>query len=265
MTSQTPPPVADPRDRPSGAAAEGNGHPEGAARDRIKALIFDFDGVLADTADDIADAANAVLRHYRMPAVPKRDVRRLIGGGAEALIHRLLTDADDQVLGDAAALFKQSYRACYDRQTRLYPGVSETLRGLRAAGMLLAIATNKVEAITDDLTRKLMIHSYFVTIVGPESVTRRKPDPEAIQLILDRLGIAPGHALMVGDTGADIVAGKRAGTFTCGALYGYGTPAEIAAAQPDFAVSFAKQILGLLRVEQPRPIGPSGHEEEVID
>ena len=94
----------------------------------------------------------------------------------------------------------------------------------------MAIATNKIEPITRGLIAKFGLEPHFLVVVGPESVTRRRPDPEVIDLILSRLEVAPAHALMIGDKAADILAGKAAGTFTCGALYGYGTEDEIAAA-----------------------------------
>jgi phosphoglycolate phosphatase len=122
--------------------------------------------------------------------------------------------------------------------------VAQTLKSLLAAGTLMAVATNKAEAIAVDLTQKLGIDSCFAVVVGAESVTHHKPDPEALRLILGRLGVKSGCALMVGDTAADILAGKRARTMTCAALYGYGTRSEVEAAEPDFSVFPSRRSLG---------------------
>jgi phosphoglycolate phosphatase len=216
----------------------------------VESIIFDFDGVLVDTAEDIAVAANAVLRRYGLREVSIDRIRGCIGGGAEALMRELLPDAPGNTPAEAAALFKTEYASHYDAHTRLYPGVQQTLEHFRAAGVRMAIATNKIELITRGLVAKLDLDPYFLVVVGPESVTRRKPDPEVIDLILGRLEVAPAHALMIGDTAADILAGKAAGTLTCGVLYGYGTEGEIAAASPDFRVrSIAELPPALHKIE----------------
>jgi phosphoglycolate phosphatase len=206
-------------------------------------VIFDFDGVIADTVVDIASAANEVLDRYGMPGLPVADVRSYIGGGAEALVHRMLTGREDVDLDEAARLFKECYGACYADRTVLYPGVREVLAALDDAGTLIAVATNKMESLTHGLVRKLEIEGHFRVIVGPESIGRRKPDPEAVTRILDALAVDAGRALMVGDTAGDIASGRSAGTFTCGVLYGYGTEAEIAGIGPDFTIRRINELL----------------------
>ncbi len=216
------------------------------SRHQVRLVIFDFDGVLVDTADDITHAANQLLAEHRRPPARPDLVRRLIGGGAEGLVRHLLPEVDGAAAAAAAQRFKEYYGACYDQRSRLYPGVTPTLARLRAAGLLLAVATNKVEAITIDLIDKLGIGGYFAAVVGAESVGRRKPDPESLCLILERLRVAPSQAIMVGDTAADIVAGRAAGMPTCADLGGYGTPGEIRAAGPDHAISSIDELPGLL-------------------
>jgi phosphoglycolate phosphatase len=216
----------------------------------VESIIFDFDGVLVDTAEDIAVSANIVLRRYGLRAVSIDRVRGCIGGGAEALMRELLSDIDGDATAEAAASFKTEYARRYDVHTRLYPGVQQMLEQFLAAGLRMAVATNKIEPITRGLIARLGLEPYFLVVVGPESVTRRKPDPEVIDLILSRIAVAPAHALMIGDKAADILAGKAAGTFTCGVLYGYGTEDEIAAASPDFLVrSIAELPLALNKLE----------------
>jgi 2-phosphoglycolate phosphatase len=205
-------------------------------RHRVDAIIFDFDGVLVDTAEDIAVAANAVLRRYSEPAVSLDRVRSGIGGGAEALMRYLLPDRDGDTLVEAAAVFKAEYGRCFAMHTQLYPGVREVLERFVTTGVVMAIATNKTEPITRGLVAEFGLEPYLSAVVGPESVTRRKPDPEAIDQILRCIDVPPARALMIGDTALDILAGKAAGTSTCGALYGYGTEADIARAAPDFVI-----------------------------
>lgn len=209
-------------------------------------VVFDFDGVLVDTADDIGAAANVVLERYGMPAASAERVRASIGGGAEVLIRRLLPDANEDTLRQAVALFKSTYTGAYDVHTALYPGTADVLARLCGASKAMAIVTNKMEALTRGLIAGLGVERYFELVVGPESVTRRKPDPEAVVLILSRLGLPAERALMVGDTAGDILAGRAAGTRTCGVLYGYGTRAEIEAAAPDHVIRSIRELPDLV-------------------
>lgn len=213
------------------------------ARHVLDLVVFDFDGVIADTVQDIATAANDVLRHYRMAALPVAEVRSSIGGGAEALVRNILAGREDIPLDEAAGLFKERYRRCHADQTELYPGVREVLDQLEAAGKTMAIATNKMEALTHNLVAKLGVQRYFRMIVGPESISRRKPDPEAVTRILDAVGVVSGRALMIGDTADDIVSGRAAGTLTCAVLYGYGGETELARSRPDFSIRRIGEVL----------------------
>jgi 2-phosphoglycolate phosphatase len=205
----------------------------------IRLVIFDFDGVLADTVEDIADSANTVRATYRLPSLPVERVCAAIRGGAEGIMRSLLPDDYQSELPAAASLFTAEYAKCYQVHTHLYPGVAKTLADLQADGLVMAVATNKVEAVTRDLTRILGIERCFAMVVGPESVSHRKPDPETLEVILKHLGVSPGEALMVGDTTTDIEAGRAAHVATCAVLYGYGSREEIEGAKPDhFLESF---------------------------
>jgi 2-phosphoglycolate phosphatase len=223
--------------------------PRRVERYSVDAIIFDFDGVLVDTAEDIAVAANAVLSRYGEPAVSLDRARRGIGGGAEALMRYLLPDRDGDTLAEAAALFKAEYGRAFAVHTLLYPGVRDVLEGFITAGVVMAIATNKTEPITRGLVAEFGLEPYFSAVVGPESVTRRKPEPEAIEQILARVGIPPARAVMVGDSAVDIMAGNAAGTGTCGALYGYGTEADIVRAAPDFVIRSLAELPHALDVK----------------
>jgi phosphoglycolate phosphatase len=212
----------------------------------VDLIIFDFDGVLVDTAPDIADAANAALRHYGLPPVPVERVSAHIGGGGEALVQALLPPERSDLLDAVTARWREEYSRCYNVRTTLYPGVQQVLNQFYAAGKQMAIATNKIEALAQGLIRGLGLEPYISLVVGPESVVHRKPDPEAINLILGRLTVAPARALMVGDTASDIEAGKAAGVSTCGALYGYGAESDVARAHPDYMIRSLRELPDLI-------------------
>jgi phosphoglycolate phosphatase len=209
----------------------------------LELIAFDFDGVIADTVVDIATAANEVLSEFNLPAVPVSAVRSQIGGGVEALVRGLLAGHPNVPLDVAAARFRDRYGRCFDHQTTLFPGVAEVLDELGSAGLRMAIATNKAEALTKHLVEKLGVARHFFLIVGPESVARRKPDPETLTRILQAANALPAHAMMIGDTAADIRCGRAAGTRTCAVTYGYGEEIDLADAQPDFTIARLGDLL----------------------
>ncbi len=199
-------------------------------------IIFDFDGVLADTGPDIVNAANYVLQQLNLPQLPPETIMSFIGGGAEPLIRLCLGQRAGELFDEALALFKKRYNdyPCVD--TVAYPGVVDVLEHYRAAGKIMTIATNKTEAATRKILAGLNLADYFQVIVGPDSVTHRKPHPEALNRIIAQVGALPARTVMIGDTGADILAGQAAGTVTAGVTYGYGSAAEVEQARPDFII-----------------------------
>jgi phosphoglycolate phosphatase len=210
----------------------------------IDTVIWDFDGVLVDTAPDIAGAANFTLRSLGFPELPPQTISNYIGGGAEALLRRLLDPHGAlDLVPNALPIFVQRYEDCCCVDSVLYPGVKDVLEKFRRAGKRQSIATQKIERITRKIMNGLEIDSYFETVIGPESVTHRKPHPESILLILEHTETEPKRAIIVGDTNLDIQAGKAAKIWTCGVRYGYGTKEEIAAAEPDLALDSLIQLL----------------------
>lgn len=213
----------------------------------IRAIVFDFDGVLVDSGRDIANAANFALTNLGLETLPESLIIRFIGGGAEPLIKKCLElrKADDLFM-DALRLFQDYYSKHATDETCLYPGVKEMLIGCASKGIIMGIATNKLETITNELLEKFEIQNYFRIIVGPSMVKRRKPDPEAIEIILHHFSLDPNKAIMVGDKREDILAGKAAGTYTCGVTYGFGSLEEISSSNPDFIIDKPIDLLEFL-------------------
>ena len=209
----------------------------------IETIIFDFDGVLVDTGRDIANAANFALASLGLEQLPPEKIITFIGGGAEPLICKCLADNGSEYFSEALALFKQRYDQYFCVETKLYPGVLEVIQHYHQAKKNMALATNKAEPITHKTLQVLNIHKYFQVVIGPESVTQRKPHPESIHRVLEHFGTAPLRTAMIGDTAADILAGKAAGTVTCGVSYGFGSLEEIQEANPDIILAKMSQLL----------------------
>ena len=209
----------------------------------VDTLIFDFDGVLVDTGPDIANAVNFTLRSFDLAEQPPATIIERIGGGAEVLMRRCLAERSEELLSQALPIFIQRYAEYCCVDTCLYPGVKTVLDHYQAAHKHMAIATQKNEVITQTIQKGLGIATYFEVIVGPETVTHRKPHPESVQRILEKLGTEPQRTIMIGDMVSDIQTGKAAGTLTCGVFYGYGAQDDIRAALPDIALENLTQML----------------------
>ena len=207
---------------------------------RISGLIFDLDGTLADSAPDIAGSVKYTLKTLGLPPRSGGEVRRFIGDGMRTLLERATGRTEKPFLDRAVEVFRPHYMEhCLDR-TRLYPGAVETLRFFRRKPM--AVVTNKPVAMTVKILRGLGIERYFRTVLGGESVSRRKPHPEPIMKALRILGTDPADTLVVGDGTADMLAGRAAGTPVCAAAYGYKSRAELDSCRPDHLIRRLKDL-----------------------
>jgi phosphoglycolate phosphatase len=194
-----------------------------------KAVIFDLDGTLVDSAPDIARALNETLATFGetrgIKAFDEKEVVALIGGGSILLIKRALaaaqwaiSEADEEAL---RAQFMTRYYAVSAEGRGLYPGARQLLSDLRTAGHLLAICTNKPDAVTQVALKALGIAEYFTSVVAARDGRPNKPNPAMLLAALDALHAGPADAVMVGDSGADVGAARAAGTRIVLMSYGY--------------------------------------------
>ncbi len=209
----------------------------------IRAVIFDFDGVVADTGRDIAASVQAAQKEYGVSVSDYHTILSFVGHGAKYLIDRSLADLAAPKRAEALAWYKRYYETHPCAETQLYDGFAELADALARRGTKMSIVSNKPEAITNVIVSRLGIAGYFTKVIGPESVKRMKPDPEGLLLCLDAMQTAPAEVVMVGDSYTDIQAGKAAGTHTCAVLYGYGDKEKLKAENADFSVSAAFDIL----------------------
>jgi phosphoglycolate phosphatase len=212
----------------------------------VDVVIFDFDGVLVDTGLDIANAMNFVLRHFDLAELPAETITGFIGGGAGKLVRDSLGEAHAHLLDLALPMFLERYSQYYLVDTCLYPGVQEVLQHLQQSGKTLAIATQKPEPITHAILYGLNIDPYISMVVGPESITHRKPHPESLLKVIQSVQADPQRVIMVGDMVTDIQAGQAAGTLTCAVTYGLCQRADLEAAQPDFVIDHLDALLEVL-------------------
>lgn len=189
------------------------------------AVVFDLDGTVADTAQDIHASLVAGLAARGLPPVDLESTRLMIGGGPQLLVeralHRLGVNAEASLVSSLVAAFHDDYLANGDRHARLYDGAESALRQLHAMGMRIGLCSNKPDDLCRMLTRSFDIERYIDETLGSTPGMPKKPDPAPLLAITGRLGVAPADTLYVGDSDADVKAARAAGIPVMLVSYGY--------------------------------------------
>jgi 2-phosphoglycolate phosphatase len=179
---------------------------------RFRAVLFDFDGTLADSYAAITASVNHVLQHHGRPPLAEDQVRTLVGHGLQQLMDTILPGIDPDV---ATRLYREHHPTVMKSHTKLLPGVAAGLAALKAAGVKLGVCSNKPAYFTRSLLEMLGINEYFEAVFGPDDVGGvAKPDPTMVLKALEKLGVPKEQALYVGDMSVDIETGRRAGIET---------------------------------------------------
>jgi phosphoglycolate phosphatase len=195
----------------------------------IKAIIFDLDGTLLNTLDDLADSMNRVLLRLGFPAHPVDAYRCYVGEGMEKLARRALPEQarDAETVQRCVAAMQREYGAHWRDKTCLYPGIDDMLRALSGRGLSLNILSNKPEELTR-LTVAAFLSAYsFDRVAGATEEYPRKPHPAGALRIAGSLGLSCDRFLYVGDTNTDMQTATGSGMFALGALWGFRTAAEL--------------------------------------
>ena len=193
---------------------------------RFRAVLFDLDGTLLDTVPDLAFCSNGMLRELGLPELDEASIASFVGRGIAVLVERCLRAggraAPTVAESDSARMiFERWYGRESGRRSRPYTGVEPALRMLSDAGVPMGVVTNKAARFTVDLVRLMGWESYFGVVVSGDTLTVRKPDPAPVLHACDRLGVAPGDTLMIGDSRHDVEAAVRAGCTAWCVPYGY--------------------------------------------
>jgi len=208
----------------------------------VDLAIFDLDGTICDSAEDIAASVNTVLRRLGLKPLPPETVRGYVGRGARALIEKCLGDSGAKV-DRALDLFLDEYKVhCLDR-TRAYPGVPDGLA--RLAALPKVILSNKPLDMCRTLIDGLQLSGAFAAIYGGESLASKKPDPAAVREVLRLHGADPARSVLVGDSEVDLQAARGAGVRFFAVTYGYGRRDELRGADWT-AGSFDEAVRALL-------------------
>ena len=187
----------------------------------IRSVTLDLDGTLVDTVPDLAAAANGMLRELGRPEYDMDTIAGFIGRGIPKLVERCLPDLDAEAVAKAQAIFRRHYAVENGLRSRLYPGVLEGLQALRAAGLPMAVITNKAAAFTEPLLVATQLASWFEFAVSGDSLPEKKPHPMQLLHACQRMGTTPAENLHIGDSRHDAAAARAAGCPVFLVPYGY--------------------------------------------
>lgn len=208
----------------------------------IKVVALDLDGTLLDTLPDLAGAANAMREALDMPPLPRERIRFHIGDGMASLVGRVLTDdlhaapAAD-LFERALPLFQRLYLERIAAESKPYPQVLDGLAAMRAAGLQLAVVTNKATRFTLPLLAATGLESWFSLVVCGDTLPEKKPHPQPVLHTAAHFAVAPAQLLMIGDSYNDIAAARAAGAPVFAVPYGYARDGDVAALGADRIVA----------------------------
>lgn len=207
-------------------------------------LIFDLDGTLVDSKDDIAASVNLTLEEFHFPKKEPQYICGLIGGGVHNLIRGSLpADRAEEMLEKGVDVFWAIYKEHVLDKTRLYPGVYRMLDAL--SGKKMAVATNKPYTHTHMILQGLDVDRYFASIQGWKMGLPVKPDPAIVLRAIEESEAAKEDAVMIGDGLNDIMAARAAGIKCCAVGYGYGARERLKEAGPDY---FADEVSDIIKL-----------------
>ncbi len=215
-----------------------------------KLLIFDLDGTLVDSREDLANSINAMLRHFNKKELPHEVIASYIGDGAPMLVRRALGDPDDEnFVQDALLYFLAWYREHKLDSTYVYEGITESLEAIRKSRdgepVKMAVLSNKPVGPSRAIVEALGLGPYFFQVYGGNSFHTKKPDPAGVQALLEETGAFPEEAIMIGDSNIDILTARNAGIYSVGVTYGL-APHTLEDAPPDVLIDHPKELATVL-------------------
>ena len=210
-------------------------------------IIFDLDGTLIDSSDDIAWAANMTLVYMGYNEMDLDAIKEGIGWGVKTLLQKLMPQEGPERIDEARVKFLEYYWDHLTVNTILYPGVRETIDYFKDHDKKMAIVTNKPIKFTEKILNELALKDFFLMVLGGDSLVNRKPDPEPVEKVISTLGVTKGKTVFVGDSKVDGETGKRAGIFTIGVEYGFRGRKELEEAGFDVIISEFPELTRILK------------------
>ncbi len=239
--------------------------------ERLRLLVFDLDGTLIDSAQDLCNSVNATLKECGWAPIEDRAIASFVGNGTPMLMRRSLAMAagvaadavDEEQFKRAYAFFLQYYREHKLDFTYAYDGVLEALKALRelhdapgAKPRTMAVLTNKPVRPARGICEGLGLADYFSHIYGGDSFPVKKPDPLGLRTLMEETGAAPEETVMIGDSQVDVETARNAGAWSIGCAFGFG-PQNLMKTPPDVVVDSAAEWTAALKPAAPGALSPA--------
>ncbi len=215
--------------------------------DQYKAVLFDLDGTLINTLEDLAAASNYALAAFGYPAQPVEKFKMYAGNGVAVMLERAMPagEASPERVAALKEKFLSYYSVHYADKTRAYPGVPALLQALKDRGYKRAVVTNKVEEMAKVILDKLYPDS-FDLIFGQRDGVPAKPDPTLARLAMQELGVSPTECVFMGDSGVDIQTAVNSGALPVGVLWGFREKEELESNGAKRIIARADELLDIL-------------------
>jgi phosphoglycolate phosphatase len=221
-----------------------------------KLLIFDLDGTLIDSREDLANSINAMLIHFGKKELPHEVIASYIGDGAPMLVRRSLGDPDDEnFVQDAVLYFMGWYREHKLDNTYVYEGVKESLDAIQKSrdgastqgtpALKMAVLSNKPVGPSRAIVEALGLRQYFFQVYGGNSFHTKKPDPTGVQALLEESGVAAEETVIIGDSDIDVLTARNSGIYSVGVTYGL-APHTLEDAPPDVLIDHPRELADVL-------------------
>ena len=210
-------------------------------------IIYDLDGTLVDTKQDITEAANAMLSQFGAAPLSQQEVCRFVGSGLRQLIKGCLRIDDTEKIEKGILIYRTYYRDHLLDHTALYPFAREVLEYFKQRNQ--AVVTNKPNPFSQNILIGLGVADYFLEIVTGDSEYGKKPDPAAVKAIMKKAGVSAEETLLVGDSPIDVETGRNAQILTVGVSQGFSDEQELRGAFPDLFVRNLQEFLEMAKKE----------------
>ena len=210
----------------------------------IKGFIFDLDGTLADTIEDIGWSVNRMLEGRGFPTLERKDHLANINNGAFKLIQRAIPEkyrGDEEFVRSCLKEYESHYSTHYDVETYAYPDVGRVLRSFAYSGYRLAVLSNKQDAYVKNIVKKLFPDIPFVAICG-QSELPTKPNPTSALIIAEKMGLVPDEIAFIGDSQVDVTTAKNSGMIPVAVSWGYRSVSELLDEGAEFVVNDAEEL-----------------------
>lgn len=213
----------------------------------FKGIIFDLDGTLVNSLEDLADAMNNVLSKFNYPTHDLNAYKFFIGNGILNLVRAALpeTNRDKQTIAECFNLMNEIYNNNCTNKTKPYNGIIDLLNEVKSRNMKLAVFSNKADKFTKKIVQSL-IPGYFDEVVGLSSEAQKKPNPSGALEISKKLEILPENMMYIGDTGIDMQTANNAGMYAVGVLWGFRTKEELINNGAKHIISHPTEVFNIL-------------------